>query len=154
MTDNAQQPSSTYLWCEQCRRSFRHEDAVDGDHCPICASAMAPTGKMNAILRGLMANELAASDVTTRHRQIVRLIWTRNGQGEQYYRLLEPAMPYNRFEARVTELICRGANEGWIQIVLPPAPSPDEREYRVEFVDEDRFVCELELIAAEPEKRK
>src|SRR5215207_4647732 len=103
MQQSAQSQAATYLWCNQCRRSFRHEEAVDGNGCPICGTYMEPTGKMNAILRGLMANELSASDVTTKHRQIVRLIWTRNGQGEQYYRLLEPAIPYNRFEARVTE---------------------------------------------------
>ena len=115
---------------------------------------MEPTGKMNAILRGLMANELVASDVATKHRQIIRLIWTRNGQGEQYYRLLNPAMPYNRFEARVTDLICRGSSEGWIEIVIPAAPSSDERHYRIDFTDEDRFLRELAAVAAEPAKRK
>ena len=116
---------------------------------------MRPTGKMNAILRGLMANELSASPIVTKHRQIVRLIWSRNGQGEQYYRLLEPNMPYNRFEAQVTELICRGAEEGWAKIVLPAAPNPDEREYRIEFPDEDRFLAELtELATAPPPEKK
>jgi hypothetical protein len=114
---------------------------------------MQPTGKMNAILRGLMANELAASPIVTKHRQIVRLIWSRNGQGEEYYRLLQPKMPYNRFEARVTELICRGAEEGWISVVLPPAPTADERNYRIEFHDENRFLAELDAIAAETTKR-
>jgi len=70
---------------------------------------MQPTRKMTAILRGLMANELSPSPIVTKHRQMIRLIWSRNGQGEAYYRLLEPNMPYNRFEARVTELICQGA---------------------------------------------
>ena len=84
--------SKTYLWCDQCRRSFRHEESRDGA-CPICGTHMQPTGKMSAILRGLMANELAGSPIVTKHRQIVRLIWTRNGQGEEYYRLLQPKMP-------------------------------------------------------------
>jgi hypothetical protein len=154
MRENAQPQAATYLWCNQCRRSFRHEEAVDEVGCPICGSAMEPTGKMNAILRGLMANELATSDVTTRHRQIVRLIWTRHGQGEQYYRLLDPGMPYNRFEARVTDLICRGASEGWIKIILPAAPSTDERHYRIEFVDEERFLRELSDLASAPKNRK
>ena len=113
---------------------------------------MRPTGKMNAILRGLMANELASSPIITKHRQIVRLIWTRNGQGEQYYRLLEPEMPYNRFEAKVTDLICQGAIEGWLSIVLPPAPTTDESDYRIDFHDENRFLQELEVIARAPAK--
>lgn len=154
MREDARSQAATYLWCNHCRRSFRHDDAVNDAGCPICGTAMEPTGKMNAILRGLMANELSASDVTTKHRQIVRLIWTRNGQGEQYYRLLEPAIPYNRFEATVTELICRGANDGWIRIVLPAAPSTDERDYRIEFVDEERFLRELAELAAAPSGKR
>jgi hypothetical protein len=152
MSKQSADSSKTYLWCDQCRRSFRHEESVDGK-CPICSSPMQPTGKMNAILRGLMSNELAGSPIVTKHRQIVRLIWTRNGQGEQYYRVLQPAMPYSRFESRVTELICRGADEGWISIVMPAAPNTDERNYRIEFIDEDRFLAELDAIASEPAKR-
>jgi hypothetical protein len=60
-------------------------------------------------------------------------------------------MPYNRFEARVTDLLCRGAVEGWVTFVFPPAPSADESAYRLEFADEARFVLELEAIAREKE---
>jgi hypothetical protein len=147
-----QKNQGTYLWCEVCRRSFRHEEAPE-NLCPVCASEMRPTGKMNAILRGLMANELSASPIVTKHRQLVRLIWSRYGQGEEYYRLLTPNIPYNRFEAKVTELICRGADEGWIRIVFPAAPNTDERAYRIDYLDEDRFLSELADIAAEPATR-
>jgi hypothetical protein len=144
--------AKTYLWCDNCRRSFTHADAPD-ERCPLCQSAMRPMGKMTAILRGLMATELVASDLRTKHRQLVRLIWTRNGMGEQYYRVLAPDMPYNRFEARVTDLLCRGALDGWVRFVFPPAPSVDEADYRVEFVDEERFVFELEALAAESRRK-
>src|SRR3954452_10493759 len=137
--------SKTYLWCSSCRRSYSHDDAPQG-LCPVCQQTLTQLSKFSAILRGLMANELVASDLRTKHRQLVRLIWTRNGMGEQYYRVLKPDMPYNRFEARVTELLCRGANEGWVKFVIPAAPSADESAYRLEFVDEDRFVVELEQI--------
>jgi hypothetical protein len=139
--------SKTYLWCDNCRRSFRHEESP-GDACPVCASIMRPTGKMTAILRGLMANELVASDLRTKHRQLIRLIWTRNGMGEQYYRVLTPNMAYNKFEAHVTDLLCQGAVEGWVTFVFPPAPTADEAAYRLEFTDEARFIAELERIAA------
>jgi hypothetical protein len=66
--------------------------------------------------------------------------------GERYYGVLAPDMPYNRFEAKVTELLERGANEGWVRFVFPPAPTPDESAYRVEFDDEERFVRELETL--------
>ena len=100
-------------------------------------------GKFSAILRGLMSNEMAASPLETRHRQLIRLIWTANGMGEQYYKVLTPDMSYNRFEAKVTELLCRGAEEGWVRFVIPPAPRPEESAYKLEFDDEDRFVTEL-----------
>ena len=114
----------TYLWCDACRRSFTHGDAPDAG-CPICQSPMRPMGKMTAILRGIMATELVASDLRTKHRQLVRLIWTRNGMGEQYFRVLAPDMPFNRFETKVTDLLCRGAEEGWVRFILPTAPSVD-----------------------------
>ncbi len=104
-------------------------------------------GKFSAIIRGLMSNEMAASPLETRHRQLVRLIWTANGMGEQYYRVLTPDMSYARFEARVTELLCRGAEEGWVRFVIPPAPRPEESAYKLEFDDEAHFIAELELLA-------
>ena len=146
MTDTTVDRQKTYLWCDHDKRSFRHEAASDG-RCPICGRAMSPVGKGTAVLRGLMANELVASDIPTKHRQLIRLIWTRHNQGQEYYKVLAPDMPYNRFEARVTDLIARGATEGWIRIVFPPAPSADESLYKIEFVDEARFIAELESIA-------
>jgi hypothetical protein len=140
----------TYLWCSACRRSFTHDDARGGK-CPVCFTPMREMSRFAAIARGFMANELTASDLETRHRQLIRLIWTRNGMGEQYYRVLAPNMPYNRFEARVTALLARGAEEGWVRFILPPAPSSDEAAYRMEFVDEERFIRELEALVAPAE---
>lgn len=137
--------SKTYLWCTNCRRSFTHEDASSGA-CPVCNMRLQSVGKWSAIMRGLMSQELAAPEIKTKHRQLVRMIWTRNGMGEQYYRVLEPGIPYNRFEAQVTELLCRGAEEGWAKFVMPPSPSNDEAAYRLELVDEERFILELEIL--------
>jgi hypothetical protein len=148
-----QTEDDTYLWCDTCRRSYRHEEMVEGV-CPVCGSSTRPMGKFSAIVRGLMSNELSASPLETKHRQIVRLIWSRNGVGEQYYRIIEPDMPYNRFESRVTELLCRGAEEGWVRFVLPPAPIADEAAYRLEFDDEDRFLSELEQAFAPAGKKE
>jgi hypothetical protein len=93
-----------------------------------------------------MAQELAPPELMAKHRQIIRMIWTRNGMGERYYRVLEPGIPYNKFEAAVTDLLCRGANEGWARFVLPPSPSIDESAYHLEFDDEDRFIRELSAL--------
>ncbi|MDP9367202.1 MAG: hypothetical protein M3Q03_02820 [Chloroflexota bacterium] len=140
--------TKTYLWCDTCRRSYAHIDLVNGA-CPVCHGSVREMSRLSAIVRGLMANELVASDIRTKHRQLLRLIWTQNGMGERYYRVLSPDLPYNRFEARVTELLCQGAEEGWVRFVIPPAPTGDETAYRVEFQDEERFVLELEALMAE-----
>jgi hypothetical protein len=137
----------TYLWCQSCRRSFSHADAPSGT-CPVCSAPMREMSRFAAIARGFMANELTASGLETKHRQLIRLIWTRNGMGERYYQVLAPDMPYSRFEARVTSLLARGADEGWVRFVLPASPSADEAAYRLEFVDEERFVRELEALVA------
>ena len=138
--------TKTYLWCDHCRRSFGHDDLTEPDHCPVCQAQVREMGKMSAIVRGLMSNELVASDIRTKHRQLVRLIWTRNGMGERYYRVLAPDIAYNKFEARVTDLLCQGADEGWATFVFPPSPTGDESAYRLEFTDEERFVRELEAL--------
>jgi hypothetical protein len=132
----------SYLWCDACRRSFGHADAPAGA-CPVCGGATREMRRLAAIARGIMANELVASDLRTKHRQLIRLIWTRNGMGERYYKALAPGVPYNRFEARVTDLLVRGADEGWVRFVFPAAPTADESAYRVEFESEERFVEEL-----------
>lgn len=138
------QRQNTYRWCDACRRSFRHHE-TPGERCPVCDSETRPIGKYQAIVRGLMSNELSTSEIFTKHRQILRMIWTRNGMGEQYYRALAPDISYNRFEARVTDLLCRGAAEGWVRFVLPPAPLGDDDAYKVEFADENRFIDELTI---------
>ena len=138
--------NNSYLWCDACRRSYRHEDVPDGI-CQVCGQQTREMGKFSAIIRGLMSNEMAASPLETRHRQLVRLIWTANGMGEQYFRVLAPDMPYNRFEAKVTELLCQGAEDGWVRFVIPPAPRPEESAYKLEFDDESRFIAELEALA-------
>ncbi len=141
MSTSEPSPNS-YLWCDTCRRSYRHHEAANG-RCPVCEGELRPIGKYQAIVRGLMSNELAASEIYTKHRQIIRMIWTRNGMGERYYRALGPDISYNRFEARVTELLCRGAEQGWVRFVMPPAPQGDDSAYRMEFDDENRFIDEL-----------
>lgn len=113
----------------------------------MCGGEARPVGKFSAILRGLMANELAPSPIVSKHRQLVRLIWTHNGMGEQYYRVIAPEMSYNKFESAVTEILCRGAEEGWVRFNIPPAPRDDESAYHLELIDEDRFINALQALA-------
>ena len=138
----AKSASRTYLWCDGCRRSYNPNECPEG-LCPFCSLPARPMGKFEAIARGIMANELTVSDIRGKHRQLIRLIWTRNGMGEQYYRVIQPNIAYTKFEARVTDLLMKGAEEGWVTFILPPAPTNDESLYRIEFADEDRFVLEM-----------
>lgn len=143
--------AKSYLWCATCRRSYSHADATDG-LCPVCNGPTREMSRIAALARGLMANELTTSPLETKHRQLIKLIWTRNGMGEQYYRVLAPDMPYSRFESRMTKLMEQGAAEGWVRFIFPLAPTDDEAAYRMEFVDEDRFIQALAALVAPEEK--
>ncbi|CCF84655.1 hypothetical protein [Nitrolancea hollandica] len=132
------------LWCKSCKRSFDLEDAPEG-RCPICDGTTREMGRMRAAVRGILAQEMTASDIQTKHRQLIKLIWTQNRMGERYFQAIQPSVSYSQFERQVTELICRGAEEGWIRVIIPPAPTSDDN-YRLEFVSEERFVEELDKL--------
>lgn len=142
----AKTTQNSYLWCDACRRSFDHEIAPESI-CPICGGEVRPVGKFNAILRGLMANELSPSPLMSKHRQMVKIMWTRNGMGEDYFRLLAPEMSYNKFETAMTNLLCRGADEGWIEFVMPASPKDDESLYSMKVVNEEKFLEEIQVLA-------
>ena len=137
--------AKTYLWCATCRRSFSHADAPNGA-CPVCAAPMREMSRFAAIARGFMANELTASELETKHRQLIRLIWTRNGMGEQ---LLPRAGPRHVLQPLRSQgdgaADARGG--GGLGALRPAARADGGRgAYRVEFVDEERFVRELEAL--------
>lgn len=94
-----------------------------------------------------MANELTPSPIVSKHRQLIHLIWTRNGMGEQYYRILAPEMSYSAFEAAMTNLLSQGADEGWVEFVFPASPKDDEGLYFMRIVDEERFLNEIQTLA-------
>jgi hypothetical protein len=105
---------------------------------------MRRVGWVAAFLRGVMAQELVASGLPTRHRAMIRMVWTANGMGERYYRALGPNVPYSKFEAAVTDMVCRAAAEGWVRVVLPPSPiGAAEGDYRLDIDDEERFIEEM-----------
>lgn len=86
-------------------------------------------------------------EMQKKHRQIIELIWTRGGMGERYFQTVQPkGVSYGAFVHRVTELICRGAHEGWLRVRLPAGPIFDDDAYGIEFDDPERFVAELEAL--------
>ena len=50
---------------------------------------------------------------------------------------------YTEFVSRATQLVVRGLSDGWVEVDLPAAPTPDDSAYRVRFVDPDRWADEL-----------
>ena len=99
------------------------------------------------------------SEIQRKHRQMIELIWTRSGMGERYFVTLQPAgVSFGHFIRTVTDLICRGAGEGWITVRLPSAPVFDDDAYQIDIDDPERFVAELEALfateAASRERRR
>lgn len=139
----------TFLWCDACRRSFDFPDVQEG-RCPLCGSPMRELGWMQAFVRGVMAQEMVSSGLPTRHRQLVRMIWTANGMGERYFRALAPPVTYQKFEARVTDYVCAAAADGWVRVILPASPiGADDQSYRLDIDDEERFVAEMAALFAD-----
>jgi hypothetical protein len=113
---------------------------------------MRELGWVSAFVRGIMAQELVPSALPSRHRVMIRMIWTANGLGERYYRALSPPVPYSKFESRVTELLCRAAEDGWVRFVFPASPlGATDDAYRMEIDDEERFILEMAALFEELE---
>jgi hypothetical protein len=138
--------AKTYLWCDSCKRSFEHDDARNG-HCPLCAEQMRELGWMSAFVRGMMAQEFVSSGLASRHRTMIKMIWTANGMGERYFNALDPGVSYSKFETEVTDFVCQAAADGWVKVVLPPSPiGAADESYKLEIEDEERFVLEISAL--------
>ncbi len=108
---------------------------------------MRELGWMAAFARGVMAQEMVASGLASRHRTMIRMIWTANGMGERYYAALDPGVSYSKFESEVTDLVCRAAFEGWVKILIPSSPlGATDDSYRLDIADEERFVLEMSAL--------
>jgi hypothetical protein len=84
------------------------------------------------------------SEFYPRHLKLVELMWTADGRGRETYAALQPQrVNYWQFVTRATEVVVRGLAEGWIEIDLPTAPTDDDVQYGIRFVDPDRWADEL-----------
>lgn len=117
--------------------SFAAEPPVEGPR-----STLAPW-----LLRLFARQYEPESAIQKKHRQIVELLWMRNGMGERYYLTMRPeGVSFGLFTHKVTDLVCRGAREGWIVVRFPLAPTFEDEAYGLDFVDPERFVAELEAL--------
>jgi hypothetical protein len=132
---------------EETGEHRRADTAGDGDPAETEATA-APRSTLAPWLLRLFARTYEPeSEIQKKHRQIIELIWTRRGMGERYFTTLQPpGVSYGTFVRRVTQLLCRGAAEGWVRVRMPAAPTFDDSEYGLEFDDAERFVAEMEAL--------
>lgn len=84
------------------------------------------------------------SELHRRHTQMIELMWTAGGRAQDIYRALEPrGVSYSGFISRITKLVCRGIEEGWVEVQIPRVPVADDAAYRLVFLDPDRFADEV-----------
>src|SRR5436305_3147610 len=112
--------------CSECGGYLRHFGPVEG----LVERFFGPPDQVDSLLH-------------RRHVQMVELLWTQDNKGREYYDIIQPRVSYGRFVTLVTNLVCRGLEEGWAELVLPRAPIPDDQAYRLVFPDPNRFVEEM-----------
>ena len=84
------------------------------------------------------------SEFYPRHLKLIELMWTARGRGRQMYEALAPEkVSYSQFVSRATQVVLRGLAEGWIEAEIPAVPVADDQEYRINFVDSNRWADEL-----------
>jgi len=84
------------------------------------------------------------SEFYPRHLKLIELMWTADGRGREMFEALGlEKVSYTQFVTRATQVVVRGLAEGWIEVDLPPAPTVDDSQYHVRFVDADRWADEL-----------
>lgn len=139
-----------HLVCMNCGHKFHGPDPAH-TRCPLCGS---PVRRVFPLIdRWVGPPTTGEGEIHHRHMQMMTLLWSRDGRGQEYYNILRPGISYSKFLRKVTLLVCRGIVEGWIIARIPPIPSNDD-EYQIEFPDPERFVDELtRLFAREGESR-
>jgi hypothetical protein len=102
-----------------------------------------------ALLEGLVDRLFAppaqhVSEFYPRHLKLIELMWTADGRGHETYEAMAlEKVSYTQFVSRATQVVVRGLGEGWIEVAIPTAPTPDDSHYRVRFVDPERWADEL-----------
>ena len=140
----------TLHWCQTCERTLLAIDLVDGRDCPACGCATRRISWLTAALRKVGQGTGNRSEVQQKHLELIQAIWTADGMGQRYFEICQPgSMYYSRFVRRVTELICRGIEEGWIVLNLPAHPLLPGARYALDYRDPERFVRELQALFPE-----
>jgi len=131
-------------WCSRCEQTYIADDLVAGSECPTCGVLTTRISWLTAALRKVGQGTGNRSEVQQKHLQLIEAIWTADGMGQRYFEICQPgSMYYSRFVRRTTDLICRGIEEGWAELIMPANPLAPNARYAIEFRDPERFVREL-----------
>src|SRR5919199_2669730 len=157
MAAEMREPASTTgqperLICHDCGQRAWLEPGRERT-CPECGGYLRHFGPLEGLVDRFFAPpDHVDSQLHHRHVQMVELLWTRDDRGREYYDIIRPKMSYGRFVKAVTELVCRGLEEGWAELMLPRAPVPDDRAYNLVFPDPNRFVADMRRLC-EPHRK-
>jgi len=130
--------------CARCGQRFWLEPGGRLS-CEECGGELRQMGPFERFVDNWFAPpETHDSAMHRRHLQLVELLWTADSRGRELYEIVNPKrVSYSAFVKRVTPLVCRGLDEGWIVADLPRAPVPDDAAYGLTIKDADRFADEL-----------
>ena len=132
------------MLCQRCgARAWLPPDA--DLHCTECGGTFAPMGPLASIVDRWFAPAPQRTNIFyPRHRKLLELIWTADDRGREMYDALQlDHVSYDQFVRRATDLLELGLAEGWIVAQLPAAPSQDDGDYAIHFLDPDRWADEL-----------
>ena len=134
-------------WCPQCEQTLVAPDLGPDQGCAHCGTRTERISWLTAALRKVGQGTGNRSDIQQQHLQLIQAIWTADGMGQRYFEICQPgSMYYSRFVRQVTELICRGIEEGWIVLALPAQPLAPGARYAIDYRDPERFVSELQAL--------
>jgi hypothetical protein len=135
---------ASYYWCDTCRSVYPASRVSDGA-CPRGHHTIAPVGRFGGMIKGFLAagGIEERSEAQMRHRQLIHALWSQDERDQQFYQLLTPPVSLGKFVKRMDDLHLRGVHEGWIEIIVPQSPFAPAGEYRIEYIDPERFVREL-----------
>lgn len=135
--------SDNMLVCATCGKRYTRKE-VSTSQCPECGGHVRPSGLLASLAqRWVSPREPPPPEPYHRHVQMIQSMWSADGRGQEYYRIVGAPVSYSTFLNRVTALVCRGIEEGWIEVVVPRAPVRDESAYQIRFLDPERFADEV-----------
>jgi hypothetical protein len=121
------------------------DNGVANPTCTQCGGELRQMGRLEGLVdRWFAPPQQQVSELHHRHVQMIELMWTADNRAHQLYLSVQPrGVSYSRFISRVTQLVCRGIEEGWVQVRIPTVPVPDDSAYLLTFLDPERFADEV-----------